>query len=82
MYGLEDDAQGVVITRVLPVSPAADENLIRGDLILEANGETVETVDELRGIISDVPKGGYLRLYVQRPQMGGRSFFAILKLND
>jgi len=82
MYGLDDEVQGVVITRVLPVSPAADENLIRGDVILEANGEAIETVDQLRAIVSDVPDGGYLRLYVQRPQMGGRSFFAILKLND
>jgi len=82
MYGLEDEAEGVVITRVLPVSPAADENLIRGDVILEANGETIETVDQLREIVSEVPDGGYLRLYVQRPQAGGRSFFAILKLND
>jgi serine protease Do len=82
MYGLDDEVQGVVITRVLPVSPAADENLIRGDVILEANGEAIDTVDQLRTIVSDVPDGGYLRLYVQRPQMGGRSFFAILKLND
>ena len=82
MYGLDDEVRGVVITRVLPVSPAADENLIRGDVILEANGEAIETVDQLRAIVSDVPDGGYLRLYVQRPQMGGRSFFAILKLND
>jgi len=82
MYGLEDEIEGVVITRVLPVSPAADENLIRGDVILEANGETIETVDQLREIVSEVPDGGYLRLYVQRPQMGGRSFFAILKLEE
>ena len=66
----------------MPVSPAADEGLIRGDVILEANGEAIETVDQLREIVADVPEGGYLRLYVQRPQGQGRSFFAILKLND
>jgi len=82
MYGLEDEVEGVVITRVLPVSPAADENLIRGDVIVEANGEKITTVDELRDIVAAVPQGGYLRLYVQRPQAQGRSFFAILKLND
>jgi len=82
MYRLEDDAEGVVITRVLPVSPAADEGLVPGDLIIEANGELIETVDQLREIVAEVPAGGYLRLYVQRPQMGGRSFFAILKLED
>ena len=82
IYGLEEEIEGVVITRVLPVSPAADENLIRGDVILEANGEKIGTVDQLREIVAGVSDGGYLRLYVQRPQMGGRSFFAILKLND
>ena len=82
MYGLEDEAVGVVITRVMTVSPAADEGLIRGDLIIEANGETIETVDQLKEMVAAVPSGGYLRLYVQRPQGQGRSFFAILKLND
>jgi len=82
MYGLEDDVNGVVITRVMPVSPAADQGLIRGDVILEANGETIERVDQLRDIIGEVDAGGYLRLYVQRPQAGGRSFFSILKLTD
>jgi len=82
MYGLEDEAVGVVITRVMTVSPAADEGLIRGDLIIEANGDTIETVDQLKEMVAAVPSGGYLRLYVQRPQGQGRSFFAILKLND
>jgi len=82
MYGLEDEAVGVVITRVMTVSPAADEGLIRGDLIIEANGETIETIDQLKEMVAAVPSGGYLRLYVQRPQGQGRSFFAILKLND
>jgi serine protease Do len=82
LYGLEDEAAGLVITRVLPVSPAADEGLVRGDLIIEANGETVETVEQLQKLVAAVPAGGYLRLYVQRPQAQGRSFFAILKLND
>ncbi len=82
MYGLDDEVGGVVITHVMPVSPAADEGLIRGDLIIEANGETIETVDQLKEMVAAVPSGGYLRLYVQRPQGQGRSFFAILKLND
>jgi serine protease Do len=82
MYGIEDDVDGVVITRVQPVSPAADQGLIRGDVILEANGDPLESVEQLRSIVGDVDDGGYLRLYVQRPQAGGRSFFAILKLTD
>ena len=80
IYGIDDETNGVVITRVMPVSPAADQGLVRGDVILEANGEAIDSVDQLKDMVSDVDAGGYLRLYVQRPQAGGRSFFAILKL--
>jgi len=80
MYGIDEETRGVVITRVVPVSPAADEGLSQGDVILEANGMAVTTVEQLRDIVADVPEGGYLRLYVQSPRAGGRSFFAILKL--
>jgi serine protease Do len=82
MYGIDDEIEGVVITRVQPVSPAADEGLARGDVILEANGEAISTVDQLREIVAEIPSGGYLRLYVQRPMQDGRSFFAILQLMD
>jgi serine protease Do len=82
VYGLGEEVEGVVITRVTPVSPAADEGLVQGDVILEANGRKVETVDQLRAIVADVAAGGYVRLYIQRPQLDGRSFFAILKLAE
>ena len=81
MYGVGDDVSGVVITRVRPVSPAADQGLARGDVIVEANGEEVTTSEELTGIVGDVSSGGYLRLYIYRPQFD-RSFFAIVKLDD
>jgi serine protease Do len=81
MYGVEDEIDGVLITRVKPVSPAADEGLVRGDVILEANGEAVTTTEQLQDMVASVPDGGYLRLYVHRSQLG-RSFFAILKLTD
>ncbi|MGD8440551.1 MAG: Do family serine endopeptidase [Holophagae bacterium] len=81
MYGIEDDVDGVVITRVKPVSPAADEGLVRGDIIVEANGEAITTTDALQDVVASVPSDGYLRLYIYRPQLG-RSFFAILKLAD
>ncbi len=81
MFGIEDDIDGVVITRVKPVSPAADEGLVRGDIIVEANGEAITTTDALQDVVASVPSDGYLRLYIYRPQLG-RSFFAILKLAD
>lgn len=79
--GLGDDIQGVVITHVRAVSPASEEGLRRGDIVTEANGRAVTTVDELIAEVKKVDEGGYLRLYVYRPQFD-RSFFAILKLDQ
>jgi serine protease Do len=76
---LDDSLDGVLVTRVRPFSPAGEENLRRGDIITQANGSEVGSVQELMAAIDDVEEGGYLRLYVYRPQ-AEQSFFAILQL--
>ena len=80
-YGLDEDLDGVVITKVKAVSPAGEENLMRGDVITEANGRAIGDVDDLVAEVNGVDEGGYLRLYVHRPR-ADRSFFAILKLDQ
>jgi serine protease Do len=77
MYGVGEGISGVVITRVDPVSPAGEKGLAPGDVITEANGVSVTTPDALNHQIDAVGTGGYLRLYVYRPQ-ADRSFFVIL----
>jgi serine protease Do len=62
-----ETTKGVVVTHVKPISPAADANLVEGDVILEVNGTAVSSVDELQDQIKKLPKGKYIRLYVQRP---------------
>jgi len=79
MYRIGDDVTGVLITRVKPVSAAADEGLLRGDVITEANGAAVHTPEDLFAQIDKVGKGEYLKLYVYRPRADA-SFFALLKL--
>jgi len=79
-YGVPEKIDGVLISHVKPVSPAADEGLRKGDVITEVNGAPVASVEEFLGAVKAVKKGGYLRLYVYRPRME-RSFFAILKLD-
>jgi serine protease Do len=81
VYGIDDGVDGVVITRVEPVSPAGEEGLLPGDVIQEANGRRVATADALTDVIDAVPAGELLRLYVFRPRFD-RSFFAILRLAD
>jgi serine protease Do len=78
-FGVDEGIDGVVITRVRPVSPAGEKGLSRGDVITEANGQPIESADDLLEAIDRVEAGGYLRLYVFRPR-AERSFFAILRL--
>jgi serine protease Do len=80
-WGIDEDVRGVVITRVRSVSPAAEEDLQRGDVITEANGRAIGSVADLVAEVKRVEEGGYLRLYVSRPRVE-RSFFAILKLDQ
>ncbi|RLE36126.1 MAG: peptidase [Acidobacteria bacterium] len=81
MTGIDEGVTGVMITRVRPDSPAGLEGLVRGDIILEANGRNVKSVEDLLGQVRDVKEGGYLRLYVLRPR-AERSFFSILELGE
>jgi len=80
-YGLDEDVEGAAVVRVRPLSPAAREGLMRGDIVVEANGEPVRSARDFVRAVKAVKKGGYLRLYVYRPRVD-RSFFAILKLDD
>jgi len=77
-YGVGDELEGVLITRVSPTSSAADGGLVMGDVITEANGTKVSTVEELRKSVDTLDQGAYLRLYVFRPRTD-RSFFVLLK---
>ncbi len=80
-YRIEESIDGVLITRVRPVSPAGFENLREGDVILEANGREMTTPQELATVVREVPEGGYLRLYLHRPA-AQRSFHVVLELDE
>jgi serine protease Do len=81
MFGIGRDVSGVLVSQVRPDSPAGEEGLVRGDVILQANGEDVSTPSALLERVEQVDDGGYLRLYVHRPQSDQR-FFVVLKLGD
>ena len=80
LYGVDRSVDGVVITQVKRVSPAGEEGLMRGDVVTQASGEPIESVEELEDIVDEVDEGGLLRMYVYRPR-ADRYFFAILRLD-
>jgi serine protease Do len=80
-FRIEDDIQGVVVTRVRPLSPAGEEGMTPGLVITEANGEPINRPSDLGSVIENVDAGGYLRLYVYIPRADVYRF-VILKLEE
>jgi serine protease Do len=81
VYGIPEKVSGLVITRVDPVSPAGEEGLLPGDVISEANGESISTTEALSQQVKVGIDDGYLRLYIYRPQ-SDRYFYAVLNLSQ
>ncbi len=73
MYSLRDDAQGVVVTDVKRVSPAAEAGLATGDVISEVQGQRIETADNLRAFLERAKSGQRIRVYVTTSAHGGNS---------
>jgi serine protease Do len=80
-FRIEEDIEGVVVTRVRPLSPAGEEGMTPGLVITEANGEPISTPSDLGAVIEDVEAGGYLRLYVFIPRADAYRF-VILRLEE
>lgn len=77
------DLQGVWIADVAPTSPLWEEAVRPGDIIVDVGGQPVKSVAEFEEMVSAVPSGGLLRLYVTRinPRDGSAaSFFAIVRV--
>jgi serine protease Do len=80
-FRIEEDIEGVVVTRVRPLSPAGEEGMTPGLVITEANGVPISTPSDLGAVIEDVDAGGYLRLYVFIPRADAYRF-VILRLEE
>ncbi len=64
-FGIEG-AEGVLITRIVPESPAAKANLQVGDLIIEADGKAINSVKDFEEFVGRRSAGKVLRLLIQR----------------
>ena len=75
--GLEEDVDGVVITRIEPNTVAFDAKLQRGDVIIEANMEPVRTVSELKEAVDGARKDGKAHALLRINRRGSVSFITI-----
>ena len=78
-YGLGENVKGVVITKVAPNSPAAEKQLLAGDIILEVDQKAVTTPQEIAELVGKLQaqKKRSVLLFVERQ---GDPRFAALRL--
>jgi serine protease Do len=53
-FGLKD-AKGALVNEVIEGSPAKDAGLLRGDIILEFNGQPINDINDLPRIVANTP---------------------------
>jgi S1-C subfamily serine protease len=69
--------EGVVVTRVEPLSSAYDAGIQRDHIVLEINRRPVATVDDYNRIARTIGPGDVLAMYVYMPGTEQRSIRAI-----
>ncbi len=79
-FGWENDSEAkgkLVVTDVDPVGEAAALGIARGDLIINVQGEAVNTVEALRNALSKeaLAKGVRIRIRTTNPRVGYRTLF-------
>jgi serine protease Do len=72
-YQLPDGTQGVVVSRVEPMSPAFDADIQRGHVVLEINRQRVRNIDDYQGLIAAARAGDILTMYVYKPELHQRA---------
>ncbi len=72
--------KGLLVVDVKEMSKAAEANMRRGDVILEANGESVNSLADFKRIISQDSKGkGVVLLFIKRK---GQTLFRTIPLGQ
>jgi serine protease Do len=83
--GLPRDVEGgIVVAGVQPGGPAESAGIQPGDIVVEANGRPIPSINDLRSIIGSARSGEYVRLYVYRPSRQPNAppvgFYAIVQI--
>jgi len=76
-FKLPEGMQGVVISRVEPMSPAFDADVERGHVLLEINRHPVRSVDDYRRLTAGAKVGDVLTLYIYKPESDSRDLHTV-----
>ncbi len=76
-FKLPDGTQGVVISRVEPMSPAFDADIERGHVLLEVNRHPVHSVEDFRRLTAGAHPGDILTLYLYQPEIEQRAVHTV-----
>lgn len=65
-FGLPDGMLGIVLTSILPDSPAEKAGLIKGDILVEFNGISLKKVTQLQQFVAETSPGTEVRVKLFR----------------
>ncbi len=81
-FRLPDDLEGVVVSRVEPMSPAFDADIERGHVVLEVNRRPVRSIDEYRRLTNGARPGDVLAIYTYNPDIQQRQLRTVRILDE
>jgi serine protease Do len=76
-FSLPKDLQGVIVSRVEPMSPAYDAEIERGHVLLEINRQPVRSIEDYRRLTSHARTGEVMALYVFKPEIPRRELHTV-----
>jgi serine protease Do len=74
---MPDTIEGILVSRVEPLSPAFDGKIERGFVILEVNRQQVRSVRDFQRSIENSQPGDVLAVYLYRPDIRQRALHTI-----
>lgn len=80
-FGLDDDAAGLVVTRVEPDGPADRGGVQAGDILLHVGREAVESVQQVRDLV-EAARGRNAQSVVVLIERGGDPRYLALEIGD
>jgi serine protease Do len=72
-YRLPQDTQGVIVSRVEPMSPAFDADIERGHIVLEINRQRIQSIEDYRRLTDRARPGDILTMYLYKPELNQRA---------